>query len=84
MQNVNPNMHLDWEDITERYIKTLECNDRETMREVAGQIKISAGKALVGLQNMGKERFLSLGYDLSLVEQELGSDWIEQYDRTNQ
>ncbi len=83
MQSANPNTHLDWDTLTDRYMQAQECGDRATMREIAGQIKISAGKALVGLQNMGKERFLSLGYDLSLVEQELGKDWIEQYYRTN-
>ena len=57
----------------------MACDDVDTMREVAGQIKISPGMARAALQNMGKEKFLSLGYDLSRVEAELGQDWLECY-----
>lgn len=77
----NPNTHLDWDNLTDRYMAALDAGDVETMREVAGQIKISPGKALAGLQVWGKEEFLALGYDLSLVEKELGKDWADRYAR---
>ena len=77
----NPNVHLDWDNLTDIYMKASECGDRETMRQVTSQIKISPSKALVGLQVWGKEEFLALGYDLSLVESELGKDWADQYAR---
>lgn len=75
----NPNTHLDWNNLTNRYMAAMDCEDENTMREIASQIKISASKALTGLQIWGKEEFLSLGYDLSLVEAELGKDWIDRY-----
>jgi hypothetical protein len=75
----NPNVHLDWDNLTDRYMAARACGDTETMREVAGQIKISPGMALAALQNMGKEAFIALGYDLSRVESELGQGWLEHY-----
>ncbi|MDL2285510.1 hypothetical protein LJB93_02055 [Desulfovibrio sp. OttesenSCG-928-F07] len=79
----NPNTHLDWDNITDRYMAAMECNDEKTMRELASQIKISTGMALAAIQNMGKEAFLELGYDLSCVEKELGADWLERYVNKN-
>lgn len=79
----DPNTHLDWDNLTDRYMAALDADDVETMREVAGQIKLSPGMALAALKNMGKEAFMALGYDLSLVETELGHNWLEYYGSKN-
>lgn len=79
----DPNTHLDWDNLTDRYMAALDADDVETMREVAGQIKLSPGMALAALKNMGKETFMALGYDLSLVEAELGHNWLEYYGSKN-
>jgi hypothetical protein len=75
----DPNIHLDWDDLSDRYMAALDADDTDTMREITGQIKISSGMALAGLKVWGKDEFLALGYDLSLVEKELGKDWAERY-----
>ena len=79
----NPNIHLDWDNLTDRYMAALDADDVDTMREIAGQIKISPGMAQAAVRNMGKEAFLELGYDLSRVESELGQDWLERYGNEN-
>lgn len=78
----NQNSHIDsdaWDDLTDRYIAANERGDEDTMREIAGQIKISPGMALAALQNWGKKRFLSLGYDLSYANSQLGEGWLDRY-----
>lgn len=78
----SPNTHLsldDFDDLMDRYKAAKACGDIAAMREVASHIKLSPGMALAGLQNEGKQKFLSYGFDLSYANSQLGEGWLESY-----
>lgn len=58
-------------------IDAVGANDMVRAKEIAGTMQISPESAQSIVRYMGKEEFLELGFDLSLVERALGKGWID-------
>ncbi len=52
--------------------------DYARTKEIAGTIPLTPAVALQRKHYMSKSEILNLGFDMSLVEEELGSDWYEK------
>ena len=58
-------------------IDAVGANDMVKAKEINRTIQISPESAQSITRYMGKERFLKLGFDLTLVEQALGKGWMD-------
>ncbi len=58
-------------------MKAFKSGDDAQAAEIARTIPLTPGVALQRRRYMSKEDIIDLGFDMSLVEAELGKDWYE-------
>ncbi len=74
------NTHISDEEVLDRIMELSNAmlrHDFDRAREIAGTIPLTPSVALQARHYMSKSEIVNTGYDMSLVEEELGADWYE-------